>query len=46
MLAILGILMCAAMIEQVDLGQSRILVATVGAAMLNWAWVRWIKRST
>lgn len=40
-LAVLGILMCLAMMTQVDLSQSRILLVTVGAALLNWAWARW-----
>jgi amino acid transporter len=39
-LAVLGIVMCIAMFRQVDLGQSRILAVTVGAAMINWLWVR------
>ncbi|MFY9560265.1 MAG: APC family permease [Terriglobales bacterium] len=39
--AVLGILMCVAMASQTDLSQSRILAVTVGAALLNWAWVRW-----
>jgi amino acid transporter len=44
-LAVLGILMCVAMATQVDLSQSRILAVTVGAALLNWAWVRWRMRT-
>ncbi len=44
-LAVLGILMCLAMATQVDLSQSRILTVTVGAAVLNWAWVRWRTRA-
>jgi basic amino acid/polyamine antiporter, APA family len=39
-LAALGILICLVLVTQVDLSQSRILVATVAAALLNWAWVR------
>jgi basic amino acid/polyamine antiporter, APA family len=39
-LAVLGILTCLVMASQVDLSQSRILVVTVGAALLNWAWAR------
>jgi amino acid transporter len=42
-LAVLGILMCIGMARQVDLSQSRILGVTVGAALLNWAWVRWLR---
>ncbi len=45
-LAVLGILMCVAMFKQVDLSQSRILAVTVGAAVINWAWVRWQSRAT
>jgi APA family basic amino acid/polyamine antiporter len=45
-LAVLGILMCAAMLRQVDLSQSRILLVTVSAALLNWMWVRWRMRAT
>src|SRR5258708_1552926 len=45
-LAVLGILMCLAMFRQVDLSQSRILAVTVGAAVINWAWVRWRMRAT
>ena len=40
-LAVIGILMCVGMAKQADLSQSRILAVTVGAALLNWAWVRW-----
>ena len=40
-LAVIGILMCVGMATQADLSQSRILAITVGAALLNWAWVRW-----
>jgi hypothetical protein len=39
-LAVLGILMCVAMLKQVDLSQSRILAVTVGAALMNWMWAR------
>jgi len=42
-LAVLGILMCIGMAWQVDLSQSRILAVTVGAALLNWAWARWLR---
>jgi len=45
-LAVIGILMCVAMFKQVDLSQSRILAVTVGAAVVNWAWVRWRTRAT
>ena len=44
-LAVLSILMCLAMFKQVDLSQSRILAVTVGAAVINWAWVRWRTRA-
>src|SRR5262249_43949438 len=37
-LAVIGILLCAAMVRQVDLSQSRILLITVAAAFLNWIW--------
>jgi amino acid transporter len=40
-LAVIGILICVGMATQADLSQSRILAVTVGAALLNWAWVRW-----
>ena len=42
-LAVLGILMCIGMAWQVDLSQSRILAVTLGAALLNWAWARWLR---
>ena len=45
-LAAIGILMCLAMMRQVDLSQSRIIMVTVGAAVINWAWVRWRARAT
>jgi amino acid transporter len=38
--AVLGIVICVLLLTQVDLSQSRIMVATVAAALLNWAWVR------
>jgi APA family basic amino acid/polyamine antiporter len=44
-LAVLGILMCVAMVGQVDLSQARILVVVVGAAALNWMWVWWRRRA-
>jgi len=37
----LGIVVCLIMATQADLSQSWLLVATVSAALLNWAWVRW-----
>ena len=39
-LAVLAVLMCAALITQVDFGQSMIVAATVAIALLNWAVVR------
>jgi APA family basic amino acid/polyamine antiporter len=42
--AVLGVTLCLAMVSQVDLSQSRILVVTVGAAFLNWVWVKWRAR--
>ena len=45
LLAIVGILLCVVMATQVDLTQSWILAATVGAALLNWVWSRWMTRS-
>lgn len=44
LLAVLGILLCLVLATQVDLSKSLILVATVGAAMLNWAWARRVER--
>jgi amino acid transporter len=44
-LAVLGVLLCGAMMTQVDLSQSRILLATVGAALLNWIWAWWQTRA-
>lgn len=38
--AVIGILICVAIATRVDLSQSRILAATVAAAVLNWGWVR------
>jgi len=38
--AVLGIVICVLLLTQVDLSQSRIMIATVAAALLNWAWVR------
>ena len=39
-LAVVGILLCMVLATQVDVSKSLILVATVAAALLNWAWVR------
>ncbi len=39
-LAVLGIGITVALATQVDLSKSLILAATVGAAVLNWAWAR------
>jgi len=39
-LAVLGIGIAIALATQVDLSKSLILAATVGAALLNWAWAR------
>ena len=39
-LAVAGVLICLVLVTQVDLSQSRILAATVVAALLNWWWVR------
>jgi amino acid transporter len=41
LMAVLGILICAVLMTQVDLSQSRILAGVGLAALLNWAWVRW-----
>jgi APA family basic amino acid/polyamine antiporter len=38
--AVLGVLICVALLTQVDLSQSRILITTVILALLNWLWVR------
>jgi amino acid transporter len=46
LLAIAGIMLCLVMVTQVDLSQSWILGATVGAAAINWVWVRWIAHRT
>ena len=42
-LAVLGILICALLVTQVDLSQSRILAGVGLAALLNWVWVRWLQ---
>jgi amino acid transporter len=39
-LAVLGIGIAIVLATQVDLSKSLILAATVGAAILNWAWAR------
>ena len=39
-LAVAGLLITLALATQVDLSKSLILVATMAAAVLNWAWVR------
>ena len=50
-LAVLGILICLVILiyqvkeRQVDLRQWRILVVTVGAALLNWAWAKRSQKS-
>jgi basic amino acid/polyamine antiporter, APA family len=44
-LAVVGILICLVLATQVDLSKSLIVLATVAAAVLNWAWVRRGQRS-
>jgi len=44
-LAVLGILICLALLTRVDWSQSRILAVTAAAALLNWGWVRWRTRA-
>lgn len=44
--ALIGIALCGLMATQVDLTQSWILGVTIAAAVLNWAWVRWGKRTS
>jgi basic amino acid/polyamine antiporter, APA family len=39
-LAVLGVLLCAALVTRVDFGQSLILIATIALASLNWSVVR------
>jgi len=39
-LPVLGVLICGVLLTRVDFGKSLILLATVGAALLNWALVR------
>ena len=43
--AVLGVLMCAALVTRVDFGQSMILIATITLALVNWALVRGRKGS-
>jgi basic amino acid/polyamine antiporter, APA family len=38
--AILGVLLCLALVTRVDFGQSLILLATIAFALINWATVR------
>lgn len=45
-LAVLGAMMSVALITQADLSKSLILVATVAAALLNWAWARQARPET
>jgi basic amino acid/polyamine antiporter, APA family len=45
LLAVVGIALCGLLATQVDRSKSVILGATVGAALLNWVWVRWRKPS-
>ncbi|HWZ82135.1 MAG TPA: APC family permease [Terriglobales bacterium] len=40
LLAVVGVVICLVLVRQVDLSQSRILAVTIGAALVNWAWVR------
>jgi amino acid transporter len=37
--ALVGVLLCAALVTRVDFGQSLILIATIALALLNWALV-------
>jgi basic amino acid/polyamine antiporter, APA family len=39
-LALVGVLFCVALVSQVDLSQSRILIATIAIGLLNWLAVR------
>ncbi|MFZ1050368.1 MAG: APC family permease [Candidatus Sulfotelmatobacter sp.] len=39
-LAVLGVLLCAALVTRVDFGQALILIATIALASLNWSVVR------
>jgi hypothetical protein len=38
--SIAGVVICLALVTQVDRSGLLILLATIGAALLNWAWVR------
>ena len=38
--SVAGIVICLVLVTRVDLSGSLILLATIGAALLNWAWVR------
>jgi amino acid transporter len=38
--AVIGVIICAALLTQVDLSKSLILLGTVVVALLNWAWVQ------
>jgi basic amino acid/polyamine antiporter, APA family len=39
-LAVVGILICLVLLTQADLSKSRILLATLAAGVINWAWAR------
>ncbi len=39
-MAVLGILICLALLTQADLSKSRILIATFAAGFINWLWAR------
>jgi amino acid transporter len=45
LLPIVGVVMCAVLLTRVDFSESRILLATVAAAALNWLAVRNVKRA-
>jgi amino acid transporter len=38
--AVLGVILCLVLVTRVDFGQSLILVATIGLALVNWAVVK------
>jgi APA family basic amino acid/polyamine antiporter len=40
-LAVVGILICLALLTQADLSKSRVLLATFAAGVVNWLWARW-----
>lgn len=44
-LSVAGVVICLALVTRVDLSGSLILLATIAAALLNWAWVRNRKES-